>query len=79
MEKDKGHLVNIEKIEYHYHNHVDTSEILSLLNIIKLQNRKILEEVQDNDNEKVKDLAAKLKQGTDSLKKAIAENTSLKT
>lgn len=30
------------KIEYNYHNHVDLAEILSLLNIIKLQNHKIL-------------------------------------
>lgn len=43
MENDKGHLVNIEKIEYHYHNHIDTAEIISLLNILKLQNKKIMD------------------------------------
>lgn len=42
MANDQQHLVNIEKVEYHYHNHIDTSEILSLLNILKLQNSKIM-------------------------------------
>lgn len=37
------------KIEYHYHNHVDTAEILSLMQIIKMQNHKILSALKDND------------------------------
>jgi hypothetical protein len=51
----------IEKVEIHYHNHIDTAEILSTLNIIKLQNTKIMA-----------DFAA-LKTEFDSLKAAIAE------
>jgi hypothetical protein len=49
MERDKGHLVNIEKVEYNTYNtnHVDTSEILSLLNILKLQNQKIMAKAQE--------------------------------
>jgi len=49
MEKDKGHIVNIEKVEYNNitHNHIDTQEILSLLNIIKLQNQKIMAKAQE--------------------------------
>lgn len=44
MEKDKGHLINIEKVEINNitHNHIDLAEILSLLNIIKSQNHKII-------------------------------------
>lgn len=38
MEIDKGHLVNIEKVEYNtYNSHVDTGQILSEMNIIKLK------------------------------------------
>jgi conjugal transfer/entry exclusion protein len=37
MERDKGHLVNIEKVEYNYHNHIDLQEMFSILNIIKLK------------------------------------------
>lgn len=53
MEKDKGHLVNIEKVEINniYTNHIDTAEILSMLNVLKLQNRKILEKIDNNENE----------------------------
>lgn len=49
MANDKGHLVNIEKVEInnHYHNHVDTAEILSQLNILKLQNSKIMAKAQE--------------------------------
>lgn len=32
---------------YNVHNHVDTAEILSLLNIIKLQNKKMANEIED--------------------------------
>ena len=35
------------KIEYHYHNHVDTAEILSLLNILKTQNHHIMAKAQE--------------------------------
>lgn len=38
MEIDKGHLVNIEKVEYNtYNQHVDTGQILSEINIIKFK------------------------------------------
>lgn len=40
-------LIYIEKIEVHNHNHIDTAEILSLLNIIKLQNTKMANEIED--------------------------------
>lgn len=46
MEKHQPAVV-IEKIEYHYHNHVDTSEILSLLNILKTQNHNIMATIQE--------------------------------
>lgn len=42
MDKHSSPLVVIEKVEYITHNHVDVSEILSLLNILKLQNHKIM-------------------------------------
>lgn len=50
MEKDKGHIVNIEKVEINniYTNHVDTSEILSQLHIVKMQNNKILSTLSDS-------------------------------
>lgn len=76
---DKQHLQNIDKVEIHEHNHVDLAEVLSQLHIVKMQNNKILVLLENNDNDKVKALAAKLRQSTNSLKKAIAENTSLKT
>lgn len=31
--------VHIEKVEIHYHNNIDMTEVISILNIIKLQNR----------------------------------------
>lgn len=37
------------KIEYHYHNHVDTAEIISQLHIVRMQNHKILSALKDND------------------------------
>jgi hypothetical protein len=40
-------LVHIDKIEYHYHNHIDTADIISLLNILKLQNHKMANELDD--------------------------------
>ena len=52
MEKDAQHLVNIEKVEYHYHNHVDTTQILSELNLIKLK----LKIMGDNTNKALEDL-----------------------
>lgn len=39
---DKQHLQNIDKVEIHNHNHVDTAELLSQLHILKMQNNKIL-------------------------------------
>lgn len=45
---DKQHLQNIDKVEIHNHNHVDTAEILSLLNVLKMQNKKILERLECN-------------------------------
>lgn len=39
------------KIEYHYHNHVDVADILSQLHIVKMQNRKILERLDKNEQD----------------------------
>lgn len=47
MANDKGHLVNIEKVEYNTYSNVDTAEILSQLNILKLQNSKIMAKAQE--------------------------------
>lgn len=41
-QRDKQHLQNIDKVEIHNHNHVDTEEIISQLHIIKMQNNKII-------------------------------------
>jgi chromosome segregation ATPase len=54
------------KIEYHYHNHVDTAEILSLLNIIKLQNHKLMALIDD-----LKTQVADLKHQTTDLQASV--------
>ena len=53
MANDQQHLVNIEKVEYHYHNHIDTAEILSDLNTIKLK----LKIMGQNTDKALQDLA----------------------
>lgn len=42
-------LIHIEN--YHVHNHIDTAEILSLLNILKLQNTKIMADLTQLETE----------------------------
>lgn len=73
MEKDKGHLVNIEKVEINniYTNHIDTAEILSLLNIIKLQNHKVMANIQQL-NEKVDELQSALDSEQEAIQAALA-------
>lgn len=66
MANDKGHLVNIEKVEYNYHNHIDTSEILSQLNILKLQNQKIMAS-----NQELEALVNELKAGQAELQTSV--------
>lgn len=61
-------LIHIEN--YHVHNHVDTAEILSLLNIIKLQNHKI---IMTNE-----ELLAKLEAANTKTDKIITEIQALK-
>lgn len=62
--------VHIEKVEIHYHNHVDLSEITSLLNILKLQNNKIIMTNQE--------LAGKLEAANTKVDKIITEIQALK-
>lgn len=70
-----GALIHIEN--YNVHNHVDTSEILSILNLIKLQNHKIMAQQEKFDvligrlNVVTNDIAADLKL----LKDQIAAGT----
>lgn len=63
-------LIHIEKIEVHYHNHIDTAEINSNLNIIKLQVNKIIM--------KNEELLAKLDAANAKADKIIAEIQALK-
>lgn len=79
---DKQHSIppNVDiNIENHYHNHIDTADILSQLHILKMQNKQILQILLSNedDQDRVKALAGKLKESTDKLKAAVAQNTSL--
>lgn len=75
MEKDKQHLVNIEKVEINniYTNHVDTSDILSQLHTIKMQNNKILNLLLSaEDDEKVREqIMRKLNKVIADLKKTV--------
>lgn len=75
MEKDKQHLVNIEKVEINniYTNHVDTSDILSQLQILKMQNKKILEillSTEDDERER-EQIMRKLNKVIADLKKTV--------
>lgn len=47
MEHNQTPPYAVFNIENHYHSHVDTTEILSILNIIKLQNHKIMATAQE--------------------------------
>lgn len=47
FEKVFGRMSPGIKIEYHNHNHIDTAAILNELNIIKLQNQKIIMTTQE--------------------------------
>lgn len=40
-------IIYIEHYTVNYHNHIDTAEIISLLNILKLQNTKIMSAIDD--------------------------------
>lgn len=73
MENDRGHLVNIEKIEYHntYHNHIDIEQLLSQINIIKLQNQKIMANIQEL-NAKVDELQSALDSEQEAIQSALA-------
>lgn len=45
MEHDKQHSIPpnvVVNIENHYHNHIDTADILSQLHILKMQHKQIL-------------------------------------
>lgn len=47
-------IIKIEKVEYHYHNHVDLEQLLSELNTIKLK----LHTMGANTDKALQDLAA---------------------
>lgn len=69
MQNDKQHLVNIEKVEYHFHNHIDLEEVMSQLNTIKLK----LKIMGANTDKALQDLASIKSQ----LTKVSTETTTL--